>query len=91
MVLLDEPFSALDARSRALMQDLAHEVLSGRTVLHVTHDAAEAARLGERVLVMTSAGLCHAEPPSAPTPRIFDAEDTLAFQGRLLRQLMEAA
>ncbi len=45
IVLLDEPFSALDAKSRAQMQDLAAELLAGHTVLHVTHDTAEAARL----------------------------------------------
>lgn len=91
VVLLDEPFSALDARSRARMQDLAAEVLAGRTVLHVTHDAAEAARLGHRVLLMTGEGITNVTPPEAPTPRLYDAPETLAFQGRLLRLLMEAA
>ncbi|MGR3453970.1 ABC transporter ATP-binding protein [Pseudooceanicola sp.] len=90
VVLLDEPFSALDARSRALMQDLAAEVLAGCTVLHVTHDAAEAARLGHNVLLMTAGGVSCVTPPAAPTPRLYDAPETLGFQGRLLRLLMEA-
>ncbi|EAQ03499.1 ABC transporter, ATP-binding protein [Pseudooceanicola batsensis HTCC2597] len=89
VVLLDEPFSALDARSRALMQDLAAGLLGGRTVLHVTHDAAEAARLGQNVLLMTRAGITSETPPAGPVPRPFDAPETLAFQGHLQRQLME--
>lgn len=89
VVLLDEPFSALDARSRARMQDLAAELLAGRTVLHVTHDAAEAARLGHRVLLMTRRRIAPVTPPEAPIPRIYDAPETLDFQGRLLRLLME--
>lgn len=89
VVLLDEPFSALDARSRALMQDLAAEVLAGRTVLHVTHDAAEAARLGQHILLMTRDGIASVTPPQDPVPRLYDAPQTLAFQGRLLRLLME--
>ena len=90
VVLLDEPFSALDARSRATMQALAADLLAGRTVLHVTHDAAEAARLGRTVLLMTRAAIASEAPPDAPIPRRHDAPDTLAFQGRLLRRLMEA-
>ncbi len=91
VVLLDEPFSALDARSRALMQDLAAELLAGRTVLHVTHDAAEAARLGQHILLMTRDGIASIAPPEASVPRLYDAPETLAFQGRLLRLLMETA
>jgi putative hydroxymethylpyrimidine transport system ATP-binding protein len=91
VVLLDEPFSALDARSRAQMQELSAELLAGRTVLHVTHDAAEAARLGEIVQLMTRNGIASLAPPGTVTPRPYDAGETLAFQGHLLRQLMEAA
>ena len=89
VVLLDEPFSALDARSRALMQDLSAELLAGRTVLHVTHDTAEAARLGQHVLLMRGGGITSVSPPSGPIPRRYDAPPTLDFQGRLLRMLME--
>ena len=91
VVLLDEPFSALDAGSRARMQDLSAELLTGRTVLHVTHDAAEAARLGHTVLLMTSEGIATVEPPAIPTPRPYDAPEVLSFQARLLRLLMETA
>ena len=91
VVLLDEPFSALDARSRALRQELSAELLSGRTVLHVTHDTAEAARLGQRVLLMTGDGITEMPVPQDQPPRAYDAPETLTFQGRLHRHLMEAA
>ncbi len=89
VVLLDEPFSALDARTRADMQDLAVELLAGRTVLLVTHEPAEAARLGHAIHVMTPGGLNAITPPTAPVPRDVDDEETLRTQGALLRQLRE--
>ncbi|QFT74583.1 ABC transporter ATP-binding protein [Ruegeria sp. THAF33] len=91
VVLLDEPFSALDARTRADMQDLAAEALHGRTVLLVTHDPAEAARLGQSIVVMTEHGLTRCEPPRAPAPRRVDDLETLETQGALLRLLREGA
>lgn len=91
IVLLDEPFSALDARTRADMQDLAAEVLRGRTVLLVTHDPAEAARLGQSIVVMTQHGLTPCTPPQAAAPRKVDDLETLETQGALLRLLRDAA
>ena len=49
IVLMDEPFSALDAITRHRLQDLAAELLVGRTVLLVTHSPLEALRLGHRI------------------------------------------
>ncbi|MBT8155175.1 ATP-binding cassette domain-containing protein [Epibacterium ulvae] len=89
VVLLDEPFSALDARTRADMQDLAATMLEGRTVLHVTHDPAEAARLGHRIIVMSPIGLTHIDTPPASTPRPVDDGDVLALQGELLNFLRQ--
>lgn len=91
VILLDEPFSALDAQTRAAMQDLAVELLQDRTVLIVTHDPAEAARLGHAILVLTPAGITACPPPAAPVPRPVDDLDTLRCQAALLRQLREAA
>ncbi len=91
VILLDEPFSALDARTRSEMQDLAFALLKGRTVLLVTHDPGEAARLAERILVMTASGLNEVNPPAAAPPRPVDDAEMLVAQGRLLRQLRETA
>ena len=91
LILLDEPFSALDARTRAEMQELAAELLAGRTVLLVTHDPAEAARMGDRIYVMTSAGLEEADTPPAPPIRAIDDPETLQAQGRLHQRLLKRA
>ncbi len=87
IALLDEPFSALDARTRAEMQELAFETLAGRTVLLVTHDPAEAARLGHQIYVMSPTGLTAWNPPATAPIRAADAPETLAAQASLMRAL----
>lgn len=87
IVLLDEPFSALDVRTRIQMQDLTAELLVGRTVLLVTHDPAEAARLGHRITIMTETGLTDVSPPNGPVPRPVDDMAVLQAQGQLLHHL----
>jgi len=92
VVLMDEPFSAVDAITRLRLQDLAAELLAGRTVLLVTHDPLEALRLGHRVHVFSG---CPARldeplvPPGAP-PRAADDPALLAEQARLLARLSAA-
>lgn len=87
VILLDEPFSALDARTRAEMQELAHRLLKGRTVLLVTHDPGEAARLADRIVVMTEAGAHEVASPEGPAPRAVDDPDYQAAQAGLLTLL----
>ena len=53
VVLMDEPFSSLDAITRQRLQDLSARLLVGCTVLLVTHDPLEALRLCHRVHVLT--------------------------------------
>ena len=89
IVLLDEPFSALDAGTRADMQELAAEVLHGKTVLLVTHDPAEAARLGHQILVMSAQGATPWPAPTTPPIRAIEAPETLACQSALLAHLRE--
>ena len=88
LVLLDEPFSALDARLRLTIGDMAARLLAGRTVLMVTHDPAEAARLGDRILVMTPAGVEEVAAPPGPVPRPHDAAGVLAAQAALTQRLL---
>jgi NitT/TauT family transport system ATP-binding protein len=55
VLLMDEPFAALDAQTRDLLHDELERIWAetGRTVVFVTHNVREAARLGDRVIVMT--------------------------------------
>ena len=87
IVLLDEPFSALDALTRAQMQELTADLLTGRTVLLVTHDPNEAARLGQKILILTPSGLVEVAAPLTPIPRDIHAPDVLAAQTDLFEQL----
>jgi len=87
IALLDEPFSALDARTRAEMQELSAELLGGRTVLLVTHDPGEAARLGNRIVLWTEAGLTEMQAPASAPVRLAEAPETLACQADLLQAL----
>ncbi|MGH1460285.1 MAG: ABC transporter ATP-binding protein [Paracoccaceae bacterium] len=86
IVLLDEPFSALDALTRAQMQELTADLLTGRTVLLVTHDPNEAARLGQKILILTPSGLVEVAAPLTPIPRDIHAPDVLAAQTDLFDQ-----
>ncbi|MDX3842618.1 ABC transporter ATP-binding protein [Streptomyces europaeiscabiei] len=74
-VLMDEPFGALDAQTRAGMQDLLVEVLrgTGATVVFVTHDVDEALFLGDRVALLGSGRLTAVR--AVPRPRDRSAHD----------------
>lgn len=87
IVLLDEPFSALDAKTRSEMQELTVELLKDQTVLLVTHDPSEAARLGHAIHILSLSGLQQTENLSLPLPRAVDDHELLELQGNLLSKL----
>jgi nitrate/nitrite transport system ATP-binding protein len=61
VLLLDEPFGALDALTRAHLQDSVmaiHQKL-GNTVLMITHDVDEAVLLSDRIVMMTNGPAAH--------------------------------
>ncbi len=76
IMLMDEPFSALDALTRQKMQELAARLTRGRTVLLVTHDPLEALRLGDSIVVLggsPSQIVYQVEPKSALPRSVTDA------------------
>jgi putative hydroxymethylpyrimidine transport system ATP-binding protein len=92
VILMDEPFSALDAITRWRLQELAAELLTGRTVLLVTHDPREALRLGHFVHVLAGRPARLDQPlapPGAPV-RALDDPALLALEGELIRRLAAA-
>ncbi len=56
MLLMDEPFGALDALTRARLQDELMKIVAktGSTVMMVTHDVDEAVLLSDRIVMLTN-------------------------------------
>ncbi|OCB51932.1 sulfonate ABC transporter ATP-binding protein [Mycobacterium vulneris] len=71
LLLLDEPFGALDALTRLKMYGLLHELWSRRhmAVLHVTHDVDEAILLADRVVVLSGGRVSLDRRVELPFPR----------------------
>jgi NitT/TauT family transport system ATP-binding protein len=98
VLLMDEPFGALDAQTRALMGELLLRVWgeAEKTVLFVTHDIEEALFLGDRVLVMTARpGRIREEiPVPLARPRSMDvltSPDFVALKRRVMDLIRDEA
>lgn len=87
LLLLDEPFSQLDASLRAEMRDLVRNLhdSSGVTTLFVTHDQAEAVEIADRIVIMLNGSVeaydspenLYARPPSLATARFMGVGNEL--------------
>jgi NitT/TauT family transport system ATP-binding protein len=96
ILLMDEPFGALDAQTRLLMQELLTRVWESHrlTVLFVTHDVEEAVYLSDRVFVMTNrpGRLKDEVPIDLPRPRTIEQQETpefLELRRRILATIRE--
>lgn len=90
ILLMDEPFGALDAQTRHILQDdllrLSEE--ENKTIIYVTHSIEEAVLMGDRIVFMTAQpGKIKAiYPVDLPRPRTIEARTTIEFN-RLAKQL----
>lgn len=90
LCLMDEPFAALDALTRLTLQAECETWFAERraTVLWVTHDPREAARLADRAIVLRTGEPAVDLRQDASHPRALDAPETLAFERELLALLL---
>jgi NitT/TauT family transport system ATP-binding protein len=83
ILLMDEPFGALDSQTRSLMQELLLRIWehSKKTVLFITHDIEEAILLGDHVYVMTArpGAIKEKIDIDLPRPRPLDATTSPPF------------
>jgi NitT/TauT family transport system ATP-binding protein len=93
VLLMDEPFAALDAITRDTLHDelvrLRQEL--GLTVVFVTHNVREAVRLGDRVLLMSSrpGRVAHAYPVAIRQPRRIESPEVAALAVEITDHLRE--
>ncbi|MFI5084471.1 MAG: ABC transporter ATP-binding protein [Actinomycetales bacterium] len=94
ILLMDEPFGALDAMTRDAMHDETERIVAERslTVLFVTHNVSEAARLADRVIIMApSPGRIHAHVDiELPRPRRSDTPE-LSSRAAVLRDSLQGS
>ncbi len=90
ILLMDEPFGALDAMTREQMNLELQRIWleSGKTIVLVTHSITEAVFLGDKVLVMTPrpGKLAAVMPVGAARPRGLDGMATAEF-GNLTKEI----
>lgn len=89
LLLLDEPFCALDALTRMAMHDLVLDLWDRHhpAVLMVTHDVDEALALATRVLVLRGGRVAYETPVEAARPRRREDRDLLQLRHQLLAEL----
>jgi NitT/TauT family transport system ATP-binding protein len=94
VLLMDEPFAALDAQTRSHMHELLQRVWTSerKTVVFVTHDVREALVLGDRVIVMAArpGRVLQDLEVHLPRPRDPDEEALVEMSRRIREELREA-
>ena len=92
IILMDEPFSAVDAITRFKLQTLTATLLKNRTVLLVTHDPTEALRLADEIYILSGqpANLHKIITLNSPAPRDFSHVEIMQQQARLFAALTNA-
>lgn len=91
VLLMDEPFAALDAQTRNVLHEELQRIWSrtGATIIFVTHNVAEAVRLGDRIVVLSFRPTSVKRELAIPHPRPRLPDDPHLYEIRtfILRDL----
>ena len=91
VLLMDEPFGALDAMTRDILHDELERIWSERklTVLFVTHNVREAARLADRIILLSSrpGRIIYSTEVDVPRPRRIDSPEIAAIAAEVTDRL----
>jgi NitT/TauT family transport system ATP-binding protein len=91
VLLMDEPFGALDAMTRDLLHDELERIWTERklTIVFVTHNVREAARLADRIVLLSSrpGRIIYETQVTAPRPRRIDSPEIAAIAAEVTDRL----
>ncbi|MFG2048238.1 ABC transporter ATP-binding protein [Micromonospora sp. NPDC048935] len=91
VLLMDEPFGALDAMTRDILHDELERIWSERqlSVLFVTHNVREAARLADRIILLSSrpGRIIYSAEVDIPRPRRIDSPEVAAIAAEVTERL----
>ena len=89
LILMDEPFSALDAITKIQLQDLTCELLKNKTVVLVTHDPQEAIKLANHIYIFKNQPVIIEEVASlqGTLPHLLSNEKLWNLQEELISKL----
>ena len=90
LILLDEPFSQLDAYTRIEMQKLAVTLLKGKTILHITHDPREAALMADYLYILKTEKLHNLPCPHTSPLRNFEDNAVLLIEKNIMAMLKKS-
>jgi NitT/TauT family transport system ATP-binding protein len=93
VLLMDEPFGALDAMTRDVLHDELERIWQERelAVLFVTHNVREAARLGDRIVLLSSrpGRIVEEYPVDIPRPRRIDSPEVSGLAAKVTQRLRQ--
>lgn len=89
IVLLDEPFNSLDAKTKEEMYTLTVNELRGKTVILVTHDPNEAVRLCSKIYLLKKNKISLFKNLISTFPKSNEDKNVFIKQNELLKKILE--
>ena len=88
LILMDEPFAALDAFTRASMQAEILKIQADKTILFVTHNIDEALFLADEIILLEKGGIKSSyELSNLAKPRDLLSEELIAIKRKILSEI----
>ena len=88
LILMDEPFAALDAFTRASMQAEILKIQAGKTILFVTHNIDEALFLADEIILLEKGGIkSNYDLSNLERPRDLLSEELIAIKRKILSEI----
>ncbi|WP_314990260.1 ABC transporter ATP-binding protein [uncultured Campylobacter sp.] len=88
LILMDEPFAALDAFTRASMQAEILKIQADKTILFVTHNIDEALFLADEIILLEKGGIkSNYDLSNLARPRDLLSEELIAVKRKILSEI----